>query len=324
MDQNHDANPPEEPLSLDLYSVAKLEALLEVGRNQLRAVADRAGSFYRPFPKREKTRPFLKKIKVSKKPPRMIDNPEGALKDLQSKINAALLRPLPFPRHLCGGVPGKTILDNVVMHLGAPVLVTLDVRSFFPSITNVQVYNVWRNVLDCSPKIAGILTRLTTFKRHLPQGAPTSTPLANLVLSSSDQDIRKACAAHGVTYSTWVDDLAFSGKNAREVINTAVECLRAAGFSVSHRKLKIMGAGTRKTLTGMLFERFPGVLPERLAQLRSGIHKLSTGEVAPGEMEGYLRRLRGGIAYVTSIDRRKGARLARGISSIVGDADSSA
>jgi RNA-directed DNA polymerase len=317
MDPTHDVNPSEDPPSLDLYSVAKLEALLGVGRSHLQAVADRAGSFYRPFPKREKIRPFRKKIKVSKKPPRLIDNPEGALKDLQSKINAALLRPLPFPRHLCGGVPGKTILDNVLMHLGAPVLVTLDVRSFFPSITNIQVYNVWRNVLNCSPKIARILTRLTTFKRHLPQGAPTSTPLANLVLSSSDQDIRTACTAHGVTYSTWIDDLAFSGENARAVINAAVSSLRAAAFSVSHRKLKIMGAGTRKTLTGVLLARFPGVLPERLAQLRSGIHKLSTGELDDEEVENYVMRLKGGIAYAASIDPRKGAKLARNLQSVL-------
>jgi len=147
-------------------------------------------------------------------------------------IYTSLLKPLALPHYLCGGVPGKTILDNVFMHLGAPVLITLDVRSFFRSITNRQVYNVWRNVLNCSPRIAATLTRLTTFERHLPQGAPTSSLLANLVLYSSDAAIRSACAAHQVAYSTWVDDLAFSGRSPRVVINAAVACLRVAGLSV--------------------------------------------------------------------------------------------
>jgi RNA-directed DNA polymerase len=324
MDPSRDANTLEGPpeTAIDLYSVAKLEALLGTDRNRLYAIAERAGSYYRPFPKREKSRPFPKKFKVPKKSLRLIDNPQGELKDLQSKINAALLRPLRFPRYICGGVPGKTILDNVLMHLGAPVLVTLDVRSFFPSITNRQVYNVWRNVLNCSPKIARILTRLTTFERRLPQGAPTSTPLANLVLLASDQDIRRECAAQSVTYSTWVDDLAFSGENARDVINTAVACLRTAGLSVSHRKLKIMGPGTRKTLTGVLLAQFPGVLPERLARLRSGIHKLSTGDVNDNEVENYASRLQGGIAYVASIDPRKGAKLATELRSAMDSATS--
>jgi RNA-directed DNA polymerase len=320
MDLNRDANLLEDPsetgLRLDLYSVGKLEALLGTGRNRLQAIAEHAGSYYRPFPKREKLRPFPKKLQA-KKPPRLIDNPEGDLKDLQARINVALLRPLPFPTYLCGGIPGKTILDNVLMHLGAPTLAKLDVRSFFPSITNLQIYNVWRNVLNCSPKIARILTRLTTFERRLPQGAPTSTLLANLVLFSSDRDIRGTCAAQRVTYSTWVDDLAFSGETPQKVMTTAVACLQAAGFSVSHRKLKIMGPGTRKILTGVLLDKFPAVLPERLAQLRSGIHKLSTGEVDNQEVENYLVRLKGGIAYVTSIAPRKGAKLARELQSVL-------
>jgi retron-type reverse transcriptase len=294
---------------LNLCSLAKLETLLGTGRVQLRLIATRAGSFYRPFPKKEKTRPFQKKFGAAKKPPRKIDNPEGDLKILQKKIYKALLKPLIFPHYLCGGVPGRTVLDNVFMHLDAPFLVTLDIKKFFRRITTFQVFRVWNKVLNCSPRISAILTRLTTFERHLPQGAPTSSLIANLVLFSVDREIRDECQREGVTYSTWVDDLAFSGTTPSTVISVAVQCLHNAGFSVSHKKLKRMGPGTRKVLNGVLLNRFPGVLPERLGQLRSGIHKLKNGEVDHDEMEKYISRLQGGIAHVTSIDPRKGARL---------------
>ena len=201
------------------------------------------------------------------------------------------------------------MLDNVFLHLDAPVLVTVDIKSFFRKITNRQVYRVWRGILNCSPKIAALLTQLTTFERHLPQGSPTSSLLANLVLFSIDRPIREECARRGVTYSTWVDDLAFSGEEARAVILAVVASLRHAGFSISHKKLHVMGPGTRKVLNGVLMGRFPNVLPERMARLRSGIHKLRTNQVAAHETDKYVRRLQGSILYVGSIAPRKAAKL---------------
>jgi retron-type reverse transcriptase len=308
-----DSNAQEELASgrLGLYSLARCTALLGTCREHLRFVAGHAGSYYRPFEKYKKRRPFQKKVDPLRKKPRVIDNPGHELKSLQTRINDRLLKPLAFPHYLCGGVSGKAVLDNVLLHLGAPVLVTVDIKSFFRSITNQQVYRVWREILDCSPRIAALLTRLTTFERHLPQGAPTSSLLANLVLFSVDRSIREECARRGVTYSTWVDDLAFSGEGAREVIATVVAALRRAGFSLSHKKLKVMGRGTRKVLNGVLANQFPNVLPDRIARLRSGIHKLETGQVAAHEAGRYVRQLRGGIAYVASIAPRKAARLTK-------------
>jgi retron-type reverse transcriptase len=192
------------------------------------------------------------------------------------------------------------------MHLGAKVLVTMDIKGFFPSITNKQVYAVWRGVLNCSDRISAILTKLTTFERHLPQGAPTSTTLANLVLYSLDAPIRSECSRLNVRYSTWVDDLAFSGDNAREVINVAIRALAVSGFRAPHKKQRIMGPGTRKVLTKVLLGRFPTVLPERISQLRSGIHKLKTRQIAGDELAVYLGSLEGRIAHVASVDPRKG------------------
>lgn len=310
---------PQEVLDgkLNLNSLARCEALLGVDRRRLRHISRKAGSYYRPFPKREKRRPFEKIFKPPRKQPRIIDNPEGELKKLQSRINQAILKPIVYPSYLCGGIPGKTVLDNVLLHVGASVLVKVDIRNFFRRITNRQVYRVWHAVLGCSPKIAALLTRLTTFERHLPQGAPTSSLLANLVLFSVDQPIRDDCARHGVKYSTWGDDLAFSGQNSRKVIATVIASLRIAGFSVSHRKLEVMPPGTRKVLNGVLMGRFPNVLPERISQLRAGIHKLKIGKVSSCDKESYVRQLMGSIAYVGSIAPRKAATLKSGLTEAI-------
>jgi len=260
-------------------------------------------------------RPFQKKFKAAKR--RIIDNPTGLLKVIQKRVQRNLLRPLLLPEHYFGGVKGRTLLDNVVIHLGARVLVTMDIKSFFPSITNKQIYNVWSRTLNCSPRIAGILTKLTTFERHLPQGAPTSTTLANLVLYSLDAPIRSECNRQNVRYSTWVDDLAFSGDAAPEIVNAAVGALSSCGFAAPHRKQKIMGPGSRKVLTKVLMAKFPTVLPETLSQVRSGIHKVRVRQIPDDELETYLLSLEGRISQVENINPRKGKSLRDQLASVL-------
>jgi hypothetical protein len=133
--------------------------------------------------------------------------------------------------------------------------------------------------------------------------------LANLVLFSIDQPIRAACAKIGVHYSTWVDDLAFSGANARAVLPTVICTLKTAGFNVSRAKIHVMGEGTRKILNGVLLGTSPTVTPERIKQLRSGIHKLRTAEVPRLARIGYINQLGASIAQIATINPDKAARL---------------
>jgi RNA-directed DNA polymerase len=292
--------------SLDLYSFRHLEFLLSFSRAQLRELSGHAAKFYKPFYKEPKIRPFARRPVSNKK--RLIDNPKGMLKIVQKRINQRLLKPLLLPEHLLGGVPGKCIRDNAFLHLGSPCIVTLDIKKFFPSITPLQIHRVWRLRLNCSPRIAALLTRLTTFRGYLPQGAPTSTLLANLVLSSADCGIKAACEAAGIRYSSWVDDLAFSGPKAREVVQQVVSALMRAGFRLSHKKIKVMGAGDRKTLNKLVLSRFVSVERKYLSQIRAGIHNLRVGRVLDTELALYIRSLEGSINYVHLMQPQKAAK----------------
>ncbi len=293
-------------------NIATLEALghrLGLSPDVIIAASQVTGRDYSPFKRITKPAPFAKNPVGRKE--RKIDNPVLVTKDLQKRINRRLLRELPLPGHICGGVRGKTLLDNITPHLKARVIVTLDIKSFFPRITTFQVYDIWRRLLGCSPEIAALLTRLTTFERRLPQGAPTSSTLANLVLFSFDQPIRKFCEKHGIVYTTWIDDLIFSGTESRSVINVAVLALRAGGFSLPHKKLKIMSAGERMLVTGVLLGRKPGVLRKYASRTRAGIHRLATGCVPEWEIEGYIKSIRGRIAHINRLNPNTARALQR-------------
>lgn len=161
-------------MSAERHSVRWLAATIHVRRNLLRVVDRRIEKYYRPF---SLSRPGKK--------PRQIDRPVGALKFIQSRIKQYLLASFPFPHTLHGCVPGRSPLTNAGAHGQPPLLVNLDLASFYPSVTCAMVHAVWRDVFHFGPAIATLLTRLTTYRGHLPQGAPTSGYLANIVLLST-------------------------------------------------------------------------------------------------------------------------------------------
>jgi hypothetical protein len=303
------AKPPVEVAKtrLNIRSLRSLEFSLGISRATLQSVALNAEMYYSPFPKSQKLRPFQKKLKPAKL--RIIDNPTEPLRTIQKRIQHRLLTTIDLPFYLCGGVKGRTLLDNVAVHLGAPVIVTVDIKDFFPSIHSRTVYEIWTEVLGCSAKIGSLLTRLTTRTHYLPQGSSTSTTLANLVISFIDSPIREVCEKNGVRYSTWVDDLAFSGTNARTVLPTVTRTLKTAGFNVSRAKIRVMGEGTRKILNGILLGTSPTVTPERIKQMRSGIHKLVTGEVPRLARTGYVNQLVASIRQIATISPEKAGRL---------------
>jgi RNA-directed DNA polymerase len=146
---------------------------------------------------------------------------------------------------------------------------------------------------------------LTTCRGRLPQGSPTSTLIANLVLASFDREIQVVCKLNQVSYSSWVDDLAFSGDSAPRIVGPVIEVLMKAGFKVSHRKIKIMGPGTRKILNKLVLGRSVTVQKEYVSRIRAGIHNLNRGKVAAAKTGDYVSSLEGTINYLSLFDPKK-------------------
>lgn len=274
---------------LNILSPKVLAYKLGISAEKLADISRRTDAYYRPFNAKARQRPFAKKVA---RKTRHIDRPEGELKALQRKINQVLLKPILFPDHICGAVSSRSISDNASRHLGAPLLVTIDIRRCFPSISNKQIYSTWADVLGCSARVAALLTRLTTFERHLPQGAPTSPSLANIFIWSIDEPIRAECERLGIAYSTWIDDLAFSGERSREIIQFAIRVLASHKLAVSRSKIKVMGPRATKLLTGTRLGRDRVRVPKDLkSRVRSGLHKFELCEPLPCSVEEYSRRL---------------------------------
>lgn len=285
---------------LNLLSMRDLERRLAIPREKLRSIAAESDSHYDPYLQPKLPRPFAKK--KSKPKIREIDRPRDPLLEVQKRIYRSLLRDIEMPAYICGGVKGRSILDNVAHHQSASLIVTVDVKSWFPSITADHVYFVWRRVLKCSHEVAKLLTTLTTFNGHLPQGAPTSTSLSNMVLYSIDAPIRKAAAAHGVNYSSWVDDLPLSGSEARELIPIVISTLKRWGFRISRSKLTVMGPGKQRIVNGVIAAHKPSISKENRDRIRAALHRLRVGDIREKDKDSYIATQKGRILYLASVN----------------------
>jgi RNA-directed DNA polymerase len=266
----------------------------------LRGLAKNWRAHYAPFEQAKKAKPHSNQAKPSKL--RHIDNPCKELKAIQAKILGRLLLPVTLPDFLFGAVRNRCVRAHATAHLGAATVVKMDIKSYYPSVTTRHVFNVWKHVLKCSTPVAELLTQLTTCDWHLPQGAPTSPALANIFLSSIYGPVLQACKEKEVVVTVWVDDLTFSGKDARDVMEIVRKTLAVNGLKDSRAKRKILDAKTPKVVTGVrLGSNKIRACKFKLREIRAGIHNVKVGKTTPRGRSKDIESLQGKIVYVRSL-----------------------
>lgn len=296
---------------LSIVSVNDLAQRLRIDPKKLRHIAAHAGDYYRPFQQSKRPKPFAKNLKSAKV--REIDNPSEILKTIQRRICDNLLCGMPWPEHVFGGIKEKNTVKNAKLHLGNEKLVTIDIRSYFPSISNKVIYDIWSRFLGCGSEVSALLTQLTTFRRRLPQGAPTSTALANLVLISIDGELVEFCRQNSITYTTWVDDLAFSGENAELALEKAISSLRRAGLRVARNKVKVLRSSQPQILMNQTLNNSMGVKKSYSSDVRSAINKLLTHP--PINLKEQVASISSKIRYVGTINKNQARALTKNLNS---------
>lgn len=299
-------------------SLRDLEFRLGTKRAELNALLESRTSIYQPYQIPKKQHPYpgrLRRLNASKTVKyRRIDNPVKQLKDIQKRILKQVLARVDLPSYMFGAVAGKTLVSHAEEHIKnqTSTLVRMDISSYYPNVTCHHVYFVWHVVLGCPPPVAKLLTELTTFDWHLPQGAPTSPAIANILLASIYAPICLASDRAGLTITTWVDDLIFSGLAAREVMETVRETLAANGFKIAPEKREIFGPTVEKLVTGVRVGRSEvRGSRKKMSELRAAIHRLALGIVDTSEIERYRQNLSARIAHLASIHEGDAAKLMR-------------
>lgn len=183
---------------------------------------------------------------------RTINPPQDELKEIQKHINSYLVENISMPEYAYGGVRHRDNIRNARYHKGQKYVFQTDLKDFFPSITNKMVYEMYVRI-GFSHDVSSMLTKLTTYKGHLPQGAPTSTTIANLVFAPTGLELQRIADRDGLRFTTFVDDVTMSSQtDFKKVVPNIISTIKNHGFKISHGKTSYKSGITEITGVKML------------------------------------------------------------------------
>jgi retron-type reverse transcriptase len=272
-----------------------LSFILGISHRLLYAMANVPARYYRHF-----------QIEKRSGGTRLISTPRVFLKVVQRWILLNILYRMGLPSFVTGFVPERGLLANGVPHVGRKYLARVDLQDFFPSISFSSVQRVYAD-FGFTEDVSRLLTKLSTLNGSLPQGAPTSPYLANLVFLPCDDQLKDMCEKYNFRYSRYADDLTFSSNTpiSGSFLKEVESVVSAHSFRVNGNKVTVRGPGQRLVTTGMVVNAKVHPPRDLLRRLRARFHQATLN---PNLFVPEANRLLGWAAYVNMYDRALGAK----------------
>jgi len=212
---------------------------------------------------------------------REIAVPDEKLKRLQRRLLDGGFSGVRLSRAAHGFRKGRSVLTNATPHVRQPMVVNVDIDSFFSSTKYDQVVRACRRLAGgkLSERAVRFVADLCSYGGSLPTGAPTSPAIGNIVLDRIDRILLKVAGKFGIQYTRYADDLTFSGHGETHRILPFVQrLLEELGYHLDRAKVNIFRKGRRQLVTGLVVNNKPN-LPRRLRRrLRAAVHHRTTGK----------------------------------------------
>ncbi|MGG4345858.1 retron St85 family RNA-directed DNA polymerase [Paenibacillus lautus] len=225
-----------------IYDANHFSQLVGYHQNYIMKVSNSQRSFYREF----------KIPKKNKNEYRYIHEPLPNLKVIQRWILDEILNNLTPSAFTKAFRTGYSIKDNAKYHRKQEKVLTIDIKDYFKSIDYDKVFSYFRS-LGYSKQVAVILSKICTLDDELPQGAPTSPMLSNLITLRLDHRISRFASKHGIRYTRYADDLTLSGQfNEGFVINFLRNVLLSEGFLINEKKTRVRKQNQQQEVTGIV------------------------------------------------------------------------
>lgn len=256
---------------------------------------------------------------------RAITAPRAALKRAQRAVLAKVLEVLPLHPCAHGFVKGRSVVTNARPHVGRALLVKLDLHDFFPTVDFRRVQGLFEYYgynEEVSKLLAGLCTHrpvladgFVVWPGVLPQGAPTSPALANLVCRRLDARLEGVAKRFGAAYTRYADDLTFSFESAPKSLGRFLwwvdQVTQQEGFALNARKRRILRPNQQQRVTGVVVNDRPTVPRSDRRRLRAILHQCRVEGVSAAARgrEDFAQWLRGEAAWVNAVQPELGAKL---------------
>lgn len=283
-------------LSLNLINSKNEKEIL----NKLYSISNRIEKNYQIY-----------KIKKHNGKYRTIYSPNPLLKSIQRKILNKILNNKAISKYAKAYHKNISLKDNAIPHLNKKIVLKLDIIDFFENIEYPTIYKYSFNEIYFPKSVGHLLTTLCTYESRLPQGAPTSSYISNLVMKDFDNEIGTYCEQHNISYTRYSDDMTFSGDfNPREIIALVRKQLYKLGLKINNKKIHVINNSQQQNVTGIVVNKKIQVSSKYRKDIRQSIyyikkyglkdHLIKTNSIAKPNT--YINSLYGKILYVLSID----------------------
>ena len=246
---------------------------------------------------------FIPKSDGSK---RKLSVPDRILKRVQRSIADNILAQYPISRYAKAYKVGSSVQHNARPHTGKKTVLKLDIEGFFDHILYSQV----KDIVFCKEKFAEpirvLLTMLCYYKESLPQGAPTSPAITNIILYDFDEAVGEFCSKRGIAYTRYCDDMTFSGDfDAKEIMAFVKSELGKLGLYLKNRKTAHVPASKRQVVTGIVVNEKLNITKEYKKSIRQEMYYVKRfgldghlDRCGISDRQHYVSSLRGRIAFV--------------------------
>lgn len=185
---------------------------------------------------------------------RRITAPSRSLKVRQRWILDTILSQLPVSPYAHGFEERRSIKTNALIHAEHKYAFCLDIKDYFPSIPRQSVADEFQKA-GYTTSASSALADLCCYNGALPQGAPTSPRLSNIICRQLDVQLAEIAEKYDAVYTRYADDITFSAdRPIAESLSVVSELLAQNGFAVNKRKTRIYGPGQPKEITGLIVQ----------------------------------------------------------------------
>lgn len=203
---------------------------------------------------------------------RNIDEPLPDLKFVQSWILHNILEKCAVSDYAKAYLKGRTLKHNARFHRAQKIVVTMDIKNFFPSISVKDITEIFEN-MGYFHDLSCFLAHLCCYNNVLPQGAPTSPYLSNLRMITLDDKISDYTYEKSIRYTRYADDLTFSGDfNPHFLISNISKFVYNEGFCINPQKTRIARSNTRQEVTGIIVNSHMQLSKEKRKLIRQQVY----------------------------------------------------
>ncbi|MBC1516942.1 reverse transcriptase domain-containing protein [Listeria immobilis] len=233
---------------------------------------------------------------------REIKTPNNNLKLIQKKLAYILSLNYKMHKSAFGFIKNKSIIDNANLHINKRWVFNFDLEDFFHQFNQGRVIGLLRKYYKFNNTVAGILAEICCYENTLPQGAPTSPILSNILSFELDREFQKECRKYDCTYSRYVDDISISTnkfyfpkklayKNSQEETilgEISQTILDKTSFKVNQKKVYLRHETQHQNVTGLVVNEGVNVSRTYIKRIRATLHNLRVSNEEDGKNKFFL------------------------------------